>query len=71
MIHIDQQLYAHTDWQSVWVIRIADPYVHTIVFLLTSPFPTDQKSPYTLKKFTYTIEDQIRFQTALNGSNLH
>ena len=26
MIHIDQQLYAHTDWQSVWVIRIADPY---------------------------------------------
>jgi len=64
----------HTDCQSVWIIQIVDLYVHIIFFLLTSPFPMikiDQNSPYTPHKRTYTTEDQIRFQTNLNRSNLH
>jgi len=40
-------------------------------FSLSPTMKTDQKSPYTPNKFTYTIGDQIRFQISLNGSNLY
>ena len=46
----------------------------SVCILHTSSSPAtkiDQNSPYTPHKHTYTTEDQIRFQTALNGSNLH
>ena len=59
-------------------VRIVNPYdhmdcqsVHKSTFFWHfshfSTMKTDQKSPYTPKKFMYTIRDQIHFQTVLNG----